>query len=871
MSTTPPSSGEPGDSTYHRASARLLETIRQLDEKIGDADDLETALHHTLAEVGNYTDRISAEGWMRQPGDDIRLTLRATWSADASEPPRHAALPETIDADNGLVGRAFQSGEFVWEADPEDPTPRTVPRADGQPDHGSALAVPISGDEGPRGVLVWNASPPVARRDEVVELARVAATKLATYLQSSDLERALERERRRFQQMAENIGGVFWLTSPDKSEMLYVSPAYETIWGRSRESLYDDPLTWLDPIHPDDRDRVREALERQKTDGEYCEEYRIRRPDDEIRWIRDRAYAIREDGEVVRIVGIAHDITDHKRIEQKLRTSEEKFSTAFQVNPLSMTIITLEEGRFLEVNDGFVEISGYAPERVLGRRAAEFDFWVEPEARREVEARLEAGETVRNFETQFRRADGDIQDVLYSAERLEFDGTECVLTATQDITPRKRYEQELEFRALHDSLTGLPNRSLFRQHLEDALERHEETDRELAVIFLDLDRFKVVNDTLGHPAGDQLLREVATRLQRVVDDETVVARFGGDEFVLLLEPVDDHREPRRVANRLVQALAEPCIVADTEVHPTASVGIALSDGDCRDIDDLLRYADVAMFESKSAESTQIGLYHLTDDLCVTERLHHENELREAIADEQFVVYYQPVVDLQTDQLIGLEALARWNHPDEGILPPTSFISTAEETGLIVPLGYQIIEQAAETFADWFANHPTLGSEQTVRLAVNLSGRQYRADDLVAEIRQIAERTGFDLGSLVLEITESILMNGSGKLQELRHDGVGVAIDDFGTGYSSLQYLRELEADGLKIDRSFVEGLDGDGRESVLVEAILTMGQKFGMNVIAEGIETAEQQRILRELGARLGQGFHFAGPMPADQFADTYL
>jgi diguanylate cyclase (GGDEF)-like protein/PAS domain S-box-containing protein len=684
------------------------------------------------------------------------------------------------------------------------------------------------------------------------------------------LEQALERERERFQQMTRNLEEVVWLTPVDKSEMLYVSPAYEEIWGRSPESLYDDPTNWLDPIHPEDRPRVREAIGRQ-VDGEYREEYRIRRPDGEIRWIRDRAYPIRENAEVVRIVGIAQDITERKRTEQKLRASEEKFSTAFQVNPMSMTIVTLEENRFVEVNDGFVETAGYTPDEVLGRRASEFDFWVDQQARREIIARLEAGETVTNFETQFRQANGELQDVLFSAQRLDFDGTDHILTATQDITPRKRYERELEFRALHDSLTGLPNRSLFREHLEAGLERRKDSDRELAVIFLDLDRFKVVNDTLGHPAGDQLLEEVAERLQQAVGDDVVVARFGGDEFVLLIEPVDDAAEPERIADRLVRALGEPCMVAGTEVHPNASIGIALSDGACRDADDLLRYADVAMFESKSADGTHIDVYRPTNDAPTTRRLHHENELRQAIDDEQFVVYFQPILDLQNDRLMGAEALARWDHPEEGILVPEAFIPTAEETGLIVPLGYQVLEQAAETFTDWSATRPDLVADRPFRLAVNLSGRQYRADGLVDAIRQIADRTGFDLVALVLEITESILMSGNGKLQELRRDGVGVAIDDFGTGYSSLQYLRELEADGLKIDRSFVADLDGDGRESVLVEAILTMGRKFGMEVVAEGIETAEQRRLIQKLGGRFGQGFHFARPIPAEQFAQAYL
>lgn len=867
------------DISRQKRHEQNLELVHEIRDALACADSVQLALRETLADFGRHTDCRYGEVW-RPNEEATELVLEATWSPgdDAGLDPSNelselkALADETsFSMEEGLPGRAWTEGEPVWVPDVADSSTFRRSEAADRADLHSSIALPVDRNGDPVAVLIWYADRCAPRDPTTVKLAETIARRLGMFLRERDIEEALRRERNRFEQMADNVDEVFWLSSPDKSEMLYINPAYERIWGRPREALYDEPTRWLEAVHPEDRDRVRESLDQQSR-GEYEQEYRIQRPDGEVRWIRDRAYPVRdEEGEVVRIAGIAHDVTEQKRARYELEKSEEKFATAFQVNPHSMTIVTLEEQRFVEVNDGFREMFGYGADEVLGRRVSEFDLWVDPNDQQRVLAHLEAEGQIDGIETQFRTADGEVVDTLYSSALLELNGETCVLAIVQDISRRKSYERQLEHRALHDSLTDLPNRRLFRDRLDHALDRPVETDEQLAVIFLDIDRFKVVNDTLGHSAGDQLLKRVADRLAETVDKGVTVARFGGDEFVVLVEQLDGPGDARHVAGRLVEAVEQPCTVGGTDFHPSVSVGIAISDRDTRDADDLLRYADIALYESKSDETSDLGVYDAGRHRPETRKLHHENELRKALDRRDFTVHYQPIVDLESREVLGAEALARWEHPEEGLISPGTFIPVAEETGLIVPLGYQILEQATATVADWLPELADPASDRNGRLTVNLSAHQYRADGLVSRIRQIAEDHDFPLDQLVLEITESILMTGHGRLERLRNEGLRVAIDDFGTGYSSLQYLRQLDADSLKIDRSFVTGLDGAGRERVLIDAVLRMAEQFGMSVVAEGIETEEQLRHLRDLGGQFGQGFYFARPMPAEQFAATCL
>ena len=560
---------------------------------------------------------------------------------------------------------------------------------------------------------------------------------------------------------------------------------------------------------------------------------------------------------------------ERQDVERSLRKSRTKFATAFQVNPMAMAITTLEDGRFLEVNRGFEEITGYDRDEILGRTSLEIEFWDDHRDRREVLSRLESRGAVRNYETRLRMKDGEVRNALYSGQKFELDGRPCLLSAAQDITQRKRFEEELEHQALHDGLTGLPNRTLLRDRLEQALSRAERSAGEVAVLFLDLDRFKVVNDTLGHPAGDELLRTVAARLGDVTRGQDTVARYGGDEFALLIEGIGGDDDLRAVTGRIRNIFDAPITVGGTEIHASASIGVAVSGPERRDPDDLIRYADIAMYRIKAPDSTAVHVFDPGTDDGVTDQLHQENELRRAVKEEEFVLHYQPVLSLATRSVIGAEALVRWDHPEAGLVPPGEFIPLAEETGLIVPLGEFVLGRAARTAVRWMESHGA--GDDRFRVSVNLSARQHREEELPARIRTFAHEADLPLDRLTIEITESVLMSGRSKLQELRTAGLKLAIDDFGTGYSSLQYLRSLEADILKIDRGFVADVQSPGRESVIVQAILMMARQFGMEVVAEGVETERQARHLEELGCHYAQGFHFARPMPAGQFEEEWL
>ncbi len=424
----------------------------------------------------------------------------------------------------------------------------------------------------------------------------------------------------------------------------------------------------------------------------------------------------------------------------------------------------------------------------------------------------------------------------------------------------KRSQQEMTRLALYDTLTGLPNRNLFRDRLEHALERADRRGERVALLFLDLDRFKVVNDTLGHAAGDQLLSAVAQRILGRFRREDTVARLGGDEFAALLEDVSGVEEATAAASRLARAFEAPFEILDTEVHLEASTGVALSGEDDLRPDDLLRFADVAMYQAKQ----EGGDWHVFDpgsDAGATRRLHRENALREAVREERLEIHYQPSVDLESGEILGVEALARMRGPEGELLAPREFVGLAEETGLIVPLGGRVLERACRRAAGWSRRRP----EEEFRLSVNLSARQFQEAELTDRVRRALDESGLPADRLQLEITESVLMQGIERAERLLGLGVRLAIDDFGTGYSSFEYLRHLRADVLKIDRSFVANLASDPRDAVIVETILGVGRKLGLEVVAEGVETEDQRDRLLELGCRRGQGFLFSPPLPPEE------
>ena len=459
-------------------------------------------------------------------------------------------------------------------------------------------------------------------------------------------------------------------------------------------------------------------------------------------------------------------------------------------------------------------------------------------------------------EVQGRRRDGSTFPLEVHVTEVPHHKPRLFTGIVRDITERRQAEAQLRQQALHDPLTGLANRVLFRDRLNIALARQQRQHTRVAVLFLDLDRFKVVNDSLGHPTGDRLLQQVAGRLSDAIRPTDTGARFGGDEFAVLVDSLDIADAAPRVAERLLTALSEPFQLDAQALTVSASIGIAYSDRD-QSADDLLRDADAALYRAKDAGGNGYAIFDEPLRRSVHRRLHTENELRHALTNDQIEVFYQPERSLAEGTIDCVEALARWRHPDRGLLAAGEFIAIAEETGLIVLLGSRVLQLTARQQQTWADRGPDI--------AVNLSPQQLNRPGLPAELTGM----GFDLGKLWVEVTETTLMTSlasvAARLEELRELGVRVAIDDFGTGYSSLSHLKHLPIDAMKIDKAFVDRLGIDPDDTAIVTAVINLGQQMGIRVIAEGVETGRQLDLLTDLGCHYAQGYHIAAACAADE------
>ncbi|MCA1556589.1 MAG: EAL domain-containing protein, partial [Acidobacteria bacterium] len=446
----------------------------------------------------------------------------------------------------------------------------------------------------------------------------------------------------------------------------------------------------------------------------------------------------------------------------------------------------------------------------------------------------------------------------------------------QDITDRKRAEEQLQHEAMHDVLTGLPNRAMFTDHLDLAIARARRNDeRKFAVLYVDLDRFKIINDSLGHAVGDELLKEIAVRLWKCVRAGDTVARFGGDEFVILLEDIYAESEAVEVAERIKGELAAPFMLNGRDVFTTVSIGVASSWTSYHQSEGLIRDADAAMYRAKSLGKNRHEIYDSAMHAQVNDLLQMETALRLALERNELAVFYQSIVDLETFKVSGFEALVRWRHPEKGLISPAKFIPLAEETGLIVDIGEWVLRDACQQMERWQKIFP---SDPPLFVSVNLSSKQFTQPDLIQKVTEIINETKINPEGLKLEITESAVMDdvetATEMLKKLRALGVKLSIDDFGTGYSSLSYLHRFPIDTLKVDRSFVVNMAEDGENVEIVRTIVSLAQNLGMNVIAEGVETPEQLSALKKLGCEYGQGYLFSKPVEAKSaenlICDTY-
>jgi diguanylate cyclase (GGDEF)-like protein/PAS domain S-box-containing protein len=552
---------------------------------------------------------------------------------------------------------------------------------------------------------------------------------------------------------------------------------------------------------------------------------------------------------------------ERARASRALRESEERYHRLVELSPDA--ILVHADGEIVFVNGAGVNLLGAdAPEQIVGRPIKEF---VRHDRQDGVGQRIygDAGDAAF-LEEKLVRSDGTEVCVEAAAVPFVYEGRPAVQVVARDISRRKEMEERLLHDAFHDALTGLPNRALFMDHLKLAVERAKRPKKKylFAVLFLDLDRFKVINDSLGHTMGDQVLVATAARIQKCLRHLDTVARFGGDEFAVLLDGVEDANDTIRVAQRLQREITTPINVGGHEVFSSVSIGIALSNTGYERPEDVVRDADTAMYRAKAAGKSRYEIF----DTCMHSRavalLRLETDLRRAVEREEFVVHYQPIVSLSDDLIQGFEALVRWQHPERGLVAPSEFIPVAEETGLIIPLGRWVLREACRQMRRLQA---ASGPTRPLSLSVNLSGKQFMQPDLVGQVEQVLGETGFDPHRLHLEITESSVIENTETVTEmllqLRALGIRLSMDDFGTGYSSLSYLHRFPIHTLKIDRSFVSGGDG---ENEIVRTIIMLARNMGMDIVAEGVETKEQLAYLKELKCEYGQGFLFSHPLDLD-------
>jgi diguanylate cyclase (GGDEF)-like protein/PAS domain S-box-containing protein len=611
-------------------------------------------------------------------------------------------------------------------------------------------------------------------------------------------------------------------------------------------------------LHPDDRQWVLELLDRARTAGTGFEcEHRLVRPDGTIRVLQARGEVHRDGaGRAATMVGTAQDVTDRNRAQQGMQR-------------LAAIVQSSSDAIYSVAPDRTVTSWNAGAERLLGRPAAEMlghpvtNVWPpeQLEANRSMFERAFAGEVITEFETVRVHRDGTRVAVALSWSPIKDNSGAItgVSVIARDITQRKQLEEQLVRQALHDPLTGLANRALFGDRLEHALARGRRPGASVAILLIDLDGFKDINDSLGHDAGDDLLTIAGMRLQGHARASDTVARLGGDEFGVLLEDITA-AEAVRSAEVLLEGLATPIVLRDRDLTPAASIGIAIAAGE--DAETLLRNADTAMYAAKRQGKGGYAIFELAMHATVVERLDLAADLSRAVEKGQLHLCYEPQTNLGSGRIVGLEALVRWRHPTRGKVSPGEFIPLAEETGMIVPIGRWVLREACRQAKAWQEQWP---ATPPLAIAVNLSARQLQYPGIVDEVSAALAAADLDPPSLVLEITETAIMEQLDAaitiLIELRRLGVRLALDDFGTGYSSLSYLQRLPVDIIKLDRTFVSGVAGSTEDSALARGILTLGQTLGLETVAEGIETAEQLAALRELGCQLGQGYFFARPL----------
>jgi diguanylate cyclase (GGDEF)-like protein/PAS domain S-box-containing protein len=717
------------------------------------------------------------------------------------------------------------------------------------------------------GTMALYFSQPRTPIDHEIALMESAAqiAGLALDVQQREIERQLAQVQ--YQTLVEQLPAMTLMAHPsDPCDLTYLSPQFALFSELPARELIRAPDKVRSFVHEDDRERFEAAVQRSIDTGEPLQiEFRLRRVNGTVAWIQTSLALVHDQqGQPLHWLGIMLDVTDRNKAIHERALADQRYRSLFDEN-LNPIVIYNYEGIVTDVNPAAERVSGYSADDLMGDRLT---WLVAPDQRERAERYfLQARAGIYNsFNVAIINKQGERVELASTHGPLVVDGQIVGVTAiSEDVTDRRRLESQLLYQAYHDPLTALPNRIYFDHMLSNEIETLGR-NVELAMLFLDLNNFKVINDSLGHDIGDQYLADIARSLRDVVPSDFVVARFGGDEFTILVTPRPDALDIAvDLARQIIARLEIPISIDRFELGTSVSVGIAAITFDSMcEPRELIRRADIALYDAKgNGRDSNLRVFDESMDEWVLERLWIEGDLRQALRNGEFVVHFQPLVDPETGEVAVVEALLRWNHPERGLLRPGRFLRIAEETGHIMEIDRWVMEQACEVVARWNEQHP---DREPLEVGVNLSSRRFWHSGMIEDVLDILEKSGLDPSLLCIEITESTMIQDMDHAIEvvnsLREQGVMFAIDDFGTGYSSLSYIRQFPVDVLKIDRTFITSLSGNEQQTRLAEAIVAMARALDLYVIAEGVETREDMEGVRALKCDLVQGYYLSYPVP---------
>ncbi|MDH5542857.1 MAG: EAL domain-containing protein [Nitrospinota bacterium] len=651
-----------------------------------------------------------------------------------------------------------------------------------------------------------------------------------------------------------------WELEISSGDVAWSDEAY-VIFGYTAKEVKATYRLFMESIYPDDRQKVQDAIDNAiKGGGQYKLVHRLARLDGNVATVFAQGQIYCDDGgKPERLIGIVHDITSQKASEDQFKLADKVFEKA-----LEGVMITDANASILTVNPSFTRITGFPKEEVIGKKPNILRSDRHPRKFYEIMWKDLITTGSWSGEIWNRRKNGEAYPELLSITAVndDFGNVEKYIAVFHDMSEVKKSQQELKYRTNYDALTGLPNRTLLMDRLAQSIAFGKENDASFALVIVGIDNFRKINESMGHAAGDILLQEAGKRISERLRGVDTVSRFGGDEFALILEDVHNLGHAANVARKLIEVFEKPFSIGADKVHMTASLGITLFPADGERAEDLLQNSDIAMARAKSEGKNRYQFFASEMNELAIHKMNIEKDLRIALDENQLMVHYQPKLDIKSGKISGVESLVRWNHPTVGVMYPVSFMQVAEDTGLIVRIGDDVLRSSCVTGKSWIDSG--LGP---IMMASNLSARQFRGPNIAQKIKEILNETEFPPERLELEITESMVMHDVDSaisiLAKLKDMGISISIDDFGTGYSSFAYLKKFPVDTLKIDKVFVDDIARSKDEAKIIMAIISMGHSLNLKVVAEGVETKEQYELLREAGCDMIQGYYLSKPIPA--------